>query len=232
MESQPTVLWDIDFSYPGIGIKVEFIVMQEYLNQMESSIQAVCQNYIKQEEIKYSHLEFEEYVHIYSVAEDMMPRIIRMPFVVTIYTLFENSIELLLKYAQEKENKTLGFKDINGDSLVSKYNKYMEHILNYEFKFNSDDIAKIKNISKVRNFIAHTNGNIDVMSKDKMGDIKKLSENNIGIIIEGSQLDVSYDFLNNSMRTVNVVITSLMEFMENKYNLNAYRNYHAIKSET
>lgn len=218
------VLFDIDFSYPGIEIKVEFLVMQEYFNHMESGINAICKNYIEKEEQKITNLDFEDYKHIYSVAEDLMPRIIRLPFVVTIYTLFENSISLLLNYSQEKESKALGFKDINGRTTIEKYNKYMEHVLFFDFKFNDKDIEMINNIVKVRNCIAHANGNLESMSREKVAEIIKLSKIDTGVIIENNQLDVSYEFLSTTLKTVSDVIRSLMGYIESKYDLNAFRN--------
>ena len=116
----------MDMDYPGIEIKVELIVLQEYLDQMEAGISAVCDRYIEAELKKYEGRNYEEYQHVYVIAEDEMPRMIRLPFVVTIFTLFENSVSLLLSYAQRKEDKGLSLKDINTKSLMSGFNKYLE----------------------------------------------------------------------------------------------------------
>lgn len=54
-----------DINYPGIEIKVELILMREYLSQMETGIQAICSNYIKEEEQKHEDEEYCEYRYIY-----------------------------------------------------------------------------------------------------------------------------------------------------------------------
>ncbi len=47
-------LLNTDFSYPGIEIKIELLVMQEYLKQIEVGINAVCNSYLENEIIKYA----------------------------------------------------------------------------------------------------------------------------------------------------------------------------------
>lgn len=206
-----------DLDYPGIEIKVEFAVMQEYLSHLETGIKAVCDSYVKIEESKFNNAEYLEYQYIYTVAEDYMPRIIRMPFVITIYTLFENSVNELLNFAQIKEEKILGLKDINGKSPTSKYNKYMAHVLNFHFQFNNQVMEEISNINKVRNCIAHANGNLNSLSRDKIKEIKSIEGKKIGITADEYQLDVTYEFLNNSMLIVSDAVENLMEFMETRY---------------
>lgn len=146
-----------------------------------------------------------------------MPRIIRLPFLTTIYTLFENSITQLLNYAQKKESKALGLKDINGKSLASKFNKYMAHVLNYNFQFNNAMLEKISTINKIRNCIAHANGNLGALSSDKQDAIKKIVERKIGVSTESKQLDISYAFLENSMSDISGAIENLMHFIEIRY---------------
>jgi len=206
-----------DLDYPGVEINIEFAVLQDYLNHLETGIKAVCDSYVKTEESKFNNAEYIEYQHIYTVAENHIPRIIQMPFVITIYTLFESSVNELLSFAQCKEEKILGLKDINGKSLISKYNKYMAHVLNFQFQFNNQIMEEISNINKVRNCIVHANGNLNSLNQDKIKEIKCIEGKKIGIVIDTYQLDIAYEFLNNSMKTVSGAVENLMEFMETRY---------------
>jgi hypothetical protein len=203
-----------DFSYPGIQIKVELTVMQEYLSHMEVGIQAACDSYLLLEENK---AEGQEYSYIYSIAEDEIPRIIRMPFLVSIYTLFENSVTHLLKYAQDKEDKVLGLKDINAKSLPSKFNKYMEHVLGYEFKFEAKSMSSLSEIIKLRNCIAHANGNLESLSMAKAEEIASMERNGTEITVTSSQLDISYNYLCQSITIIASALKSLMRYMEERY---------------
>lgn len=210
--------FNTDLNYPGIEINVEFAVMKDYLSHLESGIKAVCDSYVKTEESKFNNTEYLEHQYIYTVAEDYMPRIIRMPFVVTIYTLFENSVNQLLNYAQDKEAKSIGFtKDCDGNSLASKYNKYLADVLDFDFQFNNQVVKAISDINAVRNCIAHANGNLDSMSQKRIKMIKNIEKQKIGISTDTYHLDVTYEFLNNSMLTVFGAVENLMEFMETRY---------------
>jgi hypothetical protein len=212
-----TGLFNMDMSYPGIEIKVELIVMGEYLGQLEVGIKSICDAYLDAEIKKYEGAEYYEYQHIYTIAEEEIPRLIRLPLVVSIYTLFENSITQLLSYAQSKEAKGLSLKDINGRSPASTFNKYMEHVLGFDFKISNRSMDELSKINKIRNCIAHANGNLSAMSEDNAKAIRALKVT--GLMIESSspQLDVSYEFLKNSLTYVENAVRELMDFMENRY---------------
>ncbi|MHA6493146.1 hypothetical protein ACX0MV_07855 [Pseudomonas borbori] len=213
-------LFNTDFSYPGIEIKVELLVMQEYLKQIEVGINAVCTSYLDNEIIKYAESEYYEYQHIYSIAEGEIPRAIKLPLVVSIYTIFENSITQLLSYAQGKEQKGLSIKDINDRFLTAKFNKYMKHVLEFDFQISEHSIKDINALSKVRNCIAHANGNLPAMSKDKIDELKKLERSGAGIELTSLRIDVSYDFLNKYMASVEKIVKELMDYLETRYDFN------------
>jgi len=77
-----------------------------------------------------------------------------------------------------------------------------------------DELSKI---NKIRNCIAHANGNLSAMSEDNAKAIRALKIT--GLMIESSspQLDVSYEFLKNSLAYVENAVCELMDFMENRY---------------
>ena len=210
----------MDIRYPGIEIKVELIVLQAYLSQIENGVKSVCESYISEEKKKYPKSEYHEYQHIYHIAEDEMPRIIRIPFIVTIYAIFENSVARLLDYAKMKEEKDLSLKDINGKSPISTQNKYMKHVLDYEYQFSNKIMEEIGQINTVRNYIAHCNGNIGSLSEDKIKKLKNISGKVIGLSIESDVIDISYQYLESSMRTVESSLRELMSYMESRYGFN------------
>lgn len=154
-----------------------------------------------------------EYSYIYDVANYEIPRVIKLPYLVTLYALFESSILSLLKYAQEKENKKISVKDINGKTLISTYNKYMKHILDYEFSFNQSTMSSMSELNKLRNCVAHANGNLDsnnIEMKELLLKNSKVSELN-------GQLDISYGYLLDSLNFISQSIRDLMEYMEQRY---------------
>jgi len=210
----------VDMSYPGLEISVELTVLREYLSQMDSGIKLLCEEYADNELKKYDGCEYYEYQHIYRISEHEMPRIIRMPFIVTIYTLFENSVSLLLTYAQGKENKELALKDINGRTLVSTFNKYMKHVLDFEYEFSNEVAERFSNLNKVRNCIAHTNGNLSSLSDKKLEELKRLSVKMSGLKVRHNELELTTEFLENAMKFVEINLKELMGYMDSRYGWN------------
>lgn len=210
-------IFKMGINYPGFEINVELLVMKEYLKQLQKGISAVCDLYITSEVKNYRDSEYDEYKHIYLIAEEEIPRIIRIPLVVSVYTIYENSITQLLHYAKEKESKGLSIKDINGKSITSTFNKYMKHILNYEFQISNRQMEKINALTKIRNCVAHANGNIESIGIEKVKELRALEGSEYEIIIESNKIDVSYEFLENSINDVEEIIKGLMSFMEQRY---------------
>jgi hypothetical protein len=211
-------IFNTDVNYPGINIKVELTVINEYLERMALGVKAICDEYIKDERKKNLGLEYFEYQYIYRIAEDEIPKMIRMPFLLTINTLFENSLIQLLNFAQKKEGIKEGVKDINGKSLPSRFNKYLSDYLKYDFYIDNNEMEKIITMNKIRNIIAHTNGNLDSLSCKKSKEINLILLKNKQLTADFNQLNVSYEYLQSSMILVFSLTTRLMCFMEKKYN--------------
>jgi hypothetical protein len=193
------------------------IVLQAYLSQIENGVKSVCESYVSEEMKNYPNSEYHEYKHIYQIAEDEMPRIIRIPFIVTIYAIFENSVARLLDYAKIREEKDLSLKDINGKSPISTQNKYMKHVLGYEYQFSNKIMEDIGQINTVRNYIAHCNGNIRLLSEDKIKKLKSISGKVVGLSIESDVIDITYQYLESSMHIVESSLRELMSYMESRY---------------
>jgi len=208
---------NMDLAYPGIGIKPELSIVRAYLGLMESNIKKVADEYIEREEKKYVDSHPDEYQYCYLIAEEEIPRIIRNPSFVAIYSLLESSIVQLLKYAQEKEGKTLKFKDLCRGSLLSRANKYMESILNYDFKYSIKQLEMLANIYKIRNFIVHENADLDGMSNDMDRTLMKFDEKGYVSSTYIGRAGMSSEFLTEVYEFVESVLSELMSYMEKRY---------------
>lgn len=217
-----TLSLNLDLNYPGIEIKVEFLVLHEYLSQIMVGINAACQAYLEQEIKKHEDSEYYEYQHIYSVAEEEIPRVILLPMIVSIYTLFDNSMTRLMAYAQQKEGKGLSIKDINGKSPSVTYNKYMKYVLGYEFQISEKDMEKLSAIGKIRNCVAHTSGVISALSEENINNLCKIKINGFSIDRTLKQVNVTNEFNLNALKIIQDVIQNLMQYMEHRYGLNYY----------
>ncbi|GAB3289278.1 hypothetical protein [Parahaliea aestuarii] len=212
-----TAFLNMDINYPGIGIKPELSMLRDYLGIMEISIERVGSEYIAKEEEKNRGADQDEYRYCYLIAEEEIPRVIRNPAFVSIYSLLESSISALLKYAQEKENKTLSFREVGRGSLLSRANKYMKNILNYEFEFKNIQLEKVADIYKVRNFIVHSNGSLDDMTNDVDKPLMKCDEKFYITSTYFGRAGVTSEYLIDSFDFVESSIRDLMSYMEQKY---------------
>ena len=210
--------FNVDINYPGIDIKVELSILKDYLAHLESGVHEIGEQYTLKEQGKYQGCEYHEYSHIYDIAEEEFPRLVKLPFLVTIHTAFESSVVRLLNYAKTKEEVGLSITDLDSrQSNVKKFNKYLRHILNYDFHFGIQFEQDFSNLSKVRNCIAHANGVFEALSNKHQSGIENLIDRNIGVSKTSGGIDVSYEFLKKSMESVSIEVEKLMEFMELRY---------------
>lgn len=216
MTSLPPI-FKMGMDYPGFGINVEILVMKEYLKNLKIAVDSFCNKYIELEMRKYSGAEYDEYQHVYAIAEDEIPRVIRTPLVVSIYAIYENSITQLLSHAMKRENKNLSVKDIYGRSKTGIFNKYLKLVLEYDFQISNKQIEKISALTKIRNIIAHTNGNIEQNNSFEKEILNSNALKSLGIILDSDKIDVSYSFLETSMKDVEEIVKSLMNYMEHRY---------------
>jgi hypothetical protein len=112
-----------------------------------------------------------------------------------------------------------GFKlsDLEGQkSLTSKYNKYLKYILEYDFQFSNIFMQEINEITKIRNCIAHANGNLETLSDSKRNEIEKIASAGRGVSVNQDKLDITFDYLNLITNIVFKEIERLMTFVEEK----------------
>lgn len=210
---------NFDLDFPGVEIAYEISLMKEYLSHMEAGIENSKVQYIAREEAKHADSEYFEYSHIYLVAEYGLARFVRQPFVVSIYSLYESAFNRLMEYAQKKEGRKLSHKDISNssNSYASKINKYVEHILNYEYQLTSHEMGGLKVLAEMRNLIAHGNGGISSLPKEKMDRLKELEGMKIGVTVEFSELRIEHVFLVESFELVATVLERLIGYMNQRY---------------
>lgn len=208
-----------DASFPGINIRYEITLMKAFLSEVWAGIEHSREKYIKAEELKYQGDPIYERQHIYAISEEAFERFALQPFTVSIAALFESSMKRLLGYGQIKENKQLGLKDVNGKSPLDLYLKYAQLVLGYEIEISHKERSAISDLTKVRNCVAHANGDPYALDANKLEDLKDMERRGVGISIEYYSLSVRVDFLESSLATVDGVLDRIICYMEEKYNL-------------
>lgn len=213
-----TKILHYDWSYPGIEVRLEIDILQDYLVIVESSMREVSQKYIEAEKAKSSGSEFEEFSHIYLMAEEEIPRIVRNPIFVSLHTLLESALYRLLDYARSKEGTGASFRKVKGrDSLLVKANRYMESELGYTFRFTDTQIDEVYHIAKIRNFIVHENAHLDSMTNAVDLALMRCDEGGHITSTNLGQMCVSSHYLGIVHNLVRAVLEDLMQYMENRY---------------
>lgn len=209
---------NVDMQYPGIDIKVELRILKDYLAHLEAGVNEIGEQYILNERSNFQGCEYHEYRHIYDIAEEEFPRLIKLPFLMAIHTAFESSIVRLLNYTKDKESAGLALKDLDGrQSNLRRFNKYLKHVVKYDFQFEKKFEHEFANLSKIRNCVAHANGVIEALSDEHRDGIRKLINEKIGVSQSSGGMDVSYEFLRKSINSVAGAVEGLMQFMELHY---------------
>lgn len=202
---------NMSFKYPGIEIYAEMELLKIYLSHLKVGIEEIRQQYIFSEFSGLSSNEESYKSQVIEISEKELPRIVKLPYVISIYTIYENSINQIINYLSEAEKKGIRLSDLEGQkSITAKYNKYLKYILEYEFQFSNRFMQEISEITKIRNCIAHANGNIEALSDSKRNEIEKIVSAGRGVSINHFKIDVTFEYLN---LITNIIFTEIERFM-------------------
>lgn len=217
----PSILSAIDLSFPLIQ---DLRLLKDYVDSIDKIIASLSAHYQEKELSQYGEYDDPgEISYIYQIGEHYLPNAVKMPLVVSIYTSIESNIEQLLEYSRNREGKTLKLKDIKASSNASQYQKYITHVLELDFKLNTSNIA---DINKIRNCIAHANGNLQHWPESKVEELKKVAErlnkqHNTNIEV-GYDLRISTEFLIWCLNVAEGAINPLSEYLRKRYKLYPY----------
>ncbi|MDE2781023.1 MAG: hypothetical protein OXI91_15305 [Chloroflexota bacterium] len=95
--------------------------------------------------------------------EFVLPRVLRCPFLVTLFTVYETAVTEIAKHIQDKRGLRISFDDLRG-GLLSRARKYYANVLDFELSKSNRHWERITLLSDLRNAIAHRNGRLDLMS--------------------------------------------------------------------
>jgi hypothetical protein len=139
-----------------------------------------------------------------------LPRMLRGPFIVSLWAVFESGVIEIGEYVREKEGKVLRQNDIRGEGMLERAKKYYEHILKFPFIDDQRNWQTLKMVNTIRDAIAHSNGRLDRVKPDAAKKIKEWVNANLGITAEGDLLILSKAFVENAYLTINGCIQGLI----------------------
>ena len=196
----------IDFRLTGVA--VELIMLQEYLNLVEESIKRSQQEAADKRDaiVKKFPDDWDLASHDYCYqVEVMLPRILRGPFLVALFAVYESSVTEIASLIQKKQKQPIALDDIKGD-LLDRAQKYYKHVLHFELSKSNRHWQRLVLLSDLRNAIAHTNGRIDMI---RSGTKKKILKNQ-GVEEKFGYVIVTEAFLRETFELVNEDLEDLV----------------------
>jgi len=216
----------IDLSFPLI---LDLMLIRDQIEGIDKSIEALAEQYQEREFKKYGDYDDPgEVRYVYQVAEEYLPNTVRMSVVVSLYTSLESNIEQLINYSRTKENQSTSLNEIVKESKtkMAGYQKFISEVLNFDFKFPEQVKENIQHINKIRNCIAHANGNLQHWPDDKVNELIKVTtklNRQFKVEIEsGYNLRLSTKFLIWCLEVVEQAVKPFEEYLKKRYQLSPY----------
>jgi hypothetical protein len=209
-------------NFPGIEVRYQILLMKAYLQGIWKGVEFASGEYLASELAKYDKNDPISSRHVYEIADVAFERFASQSFVVTIYALFETSLWGLLQYAHGKEGAGCPPKDTAGRTPIQKARRYMRKVLRWDYDFTAAEASMLSDLTKVRNCIAHANGNPLALTEGKLDELKVLESRKVGVYVNTFSLEVDRQFLECALSVVSLMLERLIAYMEKRYGYSFY----------
>ena len=217
---------DLDMGYPGISFGYQSWSLGIYLESLENFIGIAQEQYRTrakhQLEINKEQFQPDEYYkqklfEIDEAADEHIPRYARMSAIIPLWGIFELTITDITKYVTNRENVKLKLSEIRADNLLDKILKYYASVLPVTLPWTEKQIVELQLLYKIRNAIAHRNGQFGDDTEQRKKEIKKAVDKLEGVTLHGYQLEISAEFIKSSSELVFTTLSSLNNLVCERY---------------
>ncbi len=104
-------------------------------------------------------------LHDYKV-EVTLPRILRNPFLVSLFAVYESAVITVSELVQEEKGQARSLNDTRGDFL-DRAKKYYKHVLQFDLSTDNERWKRLKELSDLRHAVAHANGRFEAIREDR-----------------------------------------------------------------
>jgi len=213
-------------SYPGISFGYHSWALGAYLDSLENFIGIAKEQYrtrAKHElEKKKNEYEPEDYYQqklheVDEAADEHIPRYARMSAIIHLWGIFELTVTDITTYIAQKEKAKLKLNEIKAENLIEKINKYYSGVLKIDLPWSKSDVIEINLFYKIRNAVAHRNGQFQDDTKERKKEIKSAVSKINDVEIHGFQLEITSRYIELSTELVFSMIESLNKLACNRY---------------
>lgn len=151
----------------------------------------------------------------YFTLAERLPRLQWNAQFLIVYSSFEDALNQLCKIVKNRSKHTVVLKDMAGSGIV-RASIYLAKIAGVKAPFESDSWKKALLLGKLRNTIAHSNGNISVVDSSSIANsIKGLPGLTFKqVIVDQIDADIvlSSEFLQDAISTLHTVLADICNF--------------------
>jgi len=206
----------LDFRF--VEIEYELWALGEYLNALEQQLPAIAEEKRTQ---TFARLQAEKsdwddpetelaFRELDEIAESVLPRFLRGPFLVTLWALYESAITEIAGYLKQQQKKALGLQDIR-DGFLDRARKYFDHILAFPLCADDRTWERLQMLMILRNALAHANGRIEAVKEKSRSKIEEYTKMRVGVAVENGNLSFTEAFVRETYALVHESLINLIE---------------------
>ncbi len=219
-------LMKLDMSYPGISFGYHSWALRAYLDSLESFIGMAKEQYrtrAKHElEKRKNEYHPEEYYQqklneVDETADEHIPRYTRMAAIIPLWGMFELTVTDITNYVAKRETVKIKQKEIKAGNIIEQILKYYDGVLGISLPWSDTQLKEISLFYKIRNAIAHRNGQFSDDTVQRKKEIKAAVSKLEGVTMHGYQLEISSGYIEKSTELIFSMISSLNEMVCERY---------------
>lgn len=146
----------------------------------------------------------------YEKTEFLLPRFLRVPFLVALYAVYESAVIEVSRKMQRKLSQAISIDDLRGDFL-ERAKKYYEHILRFKLCTRPRHWERITMLSELRNAIAHANGRVEMLNPGVQKKISKWEKQKLGLSMDYGYIIIDAKLAKNLLESVQSSLTDLVD---------------------
>jgi len=145
------------------------------------------------------------------LTEEIVPRFARGPLLISLWALFETSIDQLARYVANDKDVVLMIRDINGRTFKEKWDKYFNYILRYPLPLDTQTWQRLDEIRIVRNCYAHANGQLQYIKENDENKLRALVGKTDDLFIDSDYIILTKSYLQQSFQIIDTVLKKLIQ---------------------
>ncbi len=144
-------------------------------------------------------------------AENVFPRLVRVPLIISLWACYESAILEIAKERQKALGARLSLRNIQGDSFLERAKMYFDAVLNEVLDSRDYRLTALADLSAIRNVLAHGNGQTHAISEERLTKLQPILRRHPTVLVDDEYLRVSKEFIDQGYEAVAGSLTELIQ---------------------